>query len=409
MYCKYMGFKSIFYFCSLPLRLDTYKGCNHGCIYCFSQSLNNRPGRFFSEIAAADPEHFAKLMRPLPETGQGDSLVTSCIRRRVPIHLGCLSDPFQPQELRLHVTRQFLTILARHHYPCVISTKSDIVAEPGYLSILEQMPVVVQFSFSTLDDHLAAKLEPNAPLPSKRLRAMERLASGGRRTVVRLQPFLHPLEQLTDTSFRTFAAAGAGHVILEHLRLPTNSRYQSRARLARVLGYDVLDAYRRIGLKHSRVSYELDSANKLPNVLLARQLAHSNGMTFGSGDNDFHHFSDHLCCCGIPAEGDFAGLYSGHLGQAVFHALRHGTLDFSYIANDWQPSGSIREYINSDCRLRNVRVVRDLLVDRINKPASSNSPTTFYGVYYAEGHYCMSQEVTHLFGQGGIYNDQLDY
>lgn len=386
LYKKYIGIKSIFYFCSLPLRVDTYKGCSHNCVYCFSQVLNNRKENFFSKIIPADIDHFTGLMSSvfIKKDGRYSSAIRSCLQRRVPIHLGCLSDPFQPIEKNLKVTKAFLEVLEKYNYPCVISTKSDIICSSEYLSIIKKIPSSVQFSFSTLNDDLALRLEPNASSPSSRLESLKEIASQGIQTVFRLQPFLFPFEQIDENLFITLSKSGVKHIVLEHLRIPTNSKLSVRDKLSKILGKDIIEEYKKLGIKYSRVNYELDSPIKLPNIEKAIKLAHKYKMSFGSGDNDFHHFSDNLCCCGPLKEDNNYHLYEGHLGKIAFNSKRTGNVNTKVLEKEWQPDGSIREYLNSDCRLDGLSTISDYLKLKLSNPNSSNSLKSFYGIKYSE-------------------------
>ena len=298
-YLKYISFKSIFYFCSLPVRLDSYRGCTHGCLYCFSQRLNNRAQGFHKCAVSANPASFRRYMESLDSDACQEGLVRSCLRHRVPIHFGCVADPFPDVEREKKATLGFLEVLAAHHYPFILSTKSSLVSRQPYLPLLSQVPCSVQLSFSTLNERLARKLEPGAASPLARLRSIERLSERGIHTVARLQPFLYPLEKVTVRHLRTLANAGVKHVVLEHLRIPTNSSHTARRNLSAATGMDFLDVYKRLGMKRSRVSFELTSEAKFDNIMSCRQEVHKLGMTFGSGDNDFHHMSDMPCCCGF--------------------------------------------------------------------------------------------------------------
>ena len=385
--------KSIFYFCSLPLRLDSYRGCTHGCLYCFSQKLNNRNERFFSKIVPANSTTFERLMSSVvenPEKNTGP--VRSCLEKRIPLHFGCVSDPFQPAERRYRVTLNFLKTLQKHQYPCVISTKSNLVVDPDYINIMTTTPTIIQMSFSTLDDDFARRLEPSATIPSKRLLALKQLAQEGIWTVARLQPFLYPKEKLTRDLFERIADAGVKHVVLEHLRIPTNSQLKTRRKLWGAIGMDMLQVYKELGRKYSRINFELASNLKLKNVLDAKQLAKDFGMSFGSGDNDFHHLSDELCCCGLSSDERFQP-YLGHLGYGAFKGVSGGKVSYQYLDEFWQPEGSIKRYINSDCRLIPNNTTINLLKSKVDKPKSSNSPLCFFGLEWSktEGYYFNKQ------------------
>lgn len=377
-YQKYIGLKSIFYFCSLPLRLDSYRGCNHGCLYCFSERLNNRKKCFNRKIIPANPTNLDRIMSSLKKNGRKGA-VRSCLSRKVPIHFGCVSDPLQSIEKKMKITKIFLEILHNYEYPFVLCTKSCLVSEKPYISIFKDSHCSIQMSFSTFNKNLARRLEPNAPDPTTRLHSMEKLANLGIFTVARLQPFLYPRERLTNNILRRFANAGIKHIVLEHLRIPTNSSYKSRNLLWQALGKNMISEYRRLGLKCSRVSYELSSEAKIDNIIFCRNEAHKLGMTFGSGDNDFHHVSDSLCCCGIPNTKEFLNIYSGHIGAGIFMAMKERKLLFNYINKEWHPKGGIRENVNSQCRISQCHTTLDLIKHKISN-GGSNSPLSFYGI-----------------------------
>ena len=139
---------SQFAFCGLPLRLDTYAGCAFQCKFCFARY---RGGATAGEtIRPADP---ASLRRTFGRAliDQKPGILAQFLRRRVPVHFGGMSDPFQPAEQRHRVTRSALEILGRFQYPTVISTRSVMIADAEYLPLLRDFPCVVQFSFSSLD------------------------------------------------------------------------------------------------------------------------------------------------------------------------------------------------------------------------------------------------------------------
>jgi DNA repair photolyase len=392
-YTEFIGFKSLFYFCSLPLRLDSYRGCTYGCLYCFSQRLNNRRLDQFNKIVPANPKDFERLMVLSQNNPAKPGLVASCLQNKVPIHFGSVSDPFQPADAKYRISYQFLEILKRYDYPCFISTKSSLIIKQKYLELICALPVVVQISFSTLNDELAKRIEPNAPLPTERLHTLRVLKEAGIYTVVRLQPFIYPFEKIDEETFTQFANVGVDHLVLEHLRIPTNSSLKSRAKLWNAIGMNMLAEYQKIGIKYSRVSYELNSKVKFNNIILAKELASKHKMTFGSGDNDLHHFSDHVCCCGIPVDDRFNNIYQGHFAEAAFNSLRSGEISFTNIESQWQPTGSAREYINSDCRIDGIRYVKDLLIHKIKNPSSANSPNTFYGIEFENDEYKVNQDI----------------
>ncbi len=98
------------------------------------------------------------------------------------------SDPYPRMEKELCITRGAISLMKRYNFPLLLLTKSDIVIRDT--DLLENMQAVVAVTITTLDDALAKKLEPFAPLPSKRLRAIELLVARGIKTVVRFDPII---------------------------------------------------------------------------------------------------------------------------------------------------------------------------------------------------------------------------
>jgi DNA repair photolyase len=134
---------SQFAFCGLPLRLDTYRGCGFSCSYCFAR---NRGGNLPDQgIRPANIETIRRVFsRSLQDGGPG--VISEFLRRRIPIHLGGMSDPLQPAEERYQVTLTTLELLRQNSYPTVLSTRSALVIRSPYFELITTMhPLVVQF------------------------------------------------------------------------------------------------------------------------------------------------------------------------------------------------------------------------------------------------------------------------
>lgn len=124
--------------CNLPVRFDTYKGCSHGCKYCFAQKKQN--------IAKIQRDETVEALRSFVEGKRGRE--TAWCDWNIPIHWGGMSDPFQPIEKNIRASYECLKLLAETKYPFVVSTKGRLVADPEYLDLLAQCNCVVQVSMS---------------------------------------------------------------------------------------------------------------------------------------------------------------------------------------------------------------------------------------------------------------------
>src|SRR5579859_321781 len=217
---------SQFPFCGLPLRLDTYAGCAFRCSYCFARYRTE--ATFGSDsIRPADPATIKRIFRFSIELERfPEGVVAQCLRRRMPIHLGGMSDGFQPAERKFRVTESTLSVLARYGYPTVISTRGSMIAEPNYLALLKLIgPVVVQYSFSTTRDSTALKVEPFATSPSVLLRTMETLSSQGITVTCRWQPYIPGVSEEPAEFVPRVLSAGARHLALEHLKLAVEQNH----------------------------------------------------------------------------------------------------------------------------------------------------------------------------------------
>jgi DNA repair photolyase len=174
--------------------IDTYRsGCYHNCKYCFAKQLNKKRSLNnwkINDPSVIDTKSVAKQFKDAFETGKKATKVTSILRQRIPIKIGRNSDPFQPIERKIGATFKTLKIFHRYRYPFILSTKSDMVADDKYLELYRPDSTYVQMTVTSLNEKLVSKMEPNAPLPRKRIRAIEKLNEIGIKTAFRIQPLL---------------------------------------------------------------------------------------------------------------------------------------------------------------------------------------------------------------------------
>lgn len=166
--------------CHYSTRLDTYGcGCQHDCKYCYAKSLLDfRKLWNAEEPAVADIAKIRKKVKSIAKEGK-----IKCVR------LGGMTDCFQPIEAKYHVTYDTIKALneARIHY--LIVTKSDMVASDEYMEILDKELAHIQITVTTTDDALSKTYE-KAVVPSRRIRAIEKLQDNGFDVALRLSPFI---------------------------------------------------------------------------------------------------------------------------------------------------------------------------------------------------------------------------
>ncbi len=160
---------------SFDRSINPYRGCEHGCIYCFARPthayLGLSPGLDFESKLFAKPDAPKLLERELSAPGYEPRTIA----------IGTNTDPYQPIEREHQVMRRILEVLDRYGHPVGIVTKSALVLRD--LDILARMAkrnlVKVALSVTTLDGALARVMEPRAATPARRLEALRRLARRG--------------------------------------------------------------------------------------------------------------------------------------------------------------------------------------------------------------------------------------
>ena len=136
-YKHFASVSSQVYFCSSPIRLDSYNRCQFGCTYCFSRNRStdtSAPG-----LKVANTVAFEHRLARVFYHGQIRSALDEFIQARVPIQLGGVQDPFSGLEFKHRVSLELLQVLRRYNYPTIISTKSTLVTQEPYFSVLKSI------------------------------------------------------------------------------------------------------------------------------------------------------------------------------------------------------------------------------------------------------------------------------
>ena len=163
--------------------VNLYRGCCHGCLYCDSRSDCYRNPDFDRVTAKSDA---LRILR--------DELARKV--RPAFIAMGAMSDPYNPFEEELLLTRHALELIDAYDCGVSVDTKSDLIVRDIdlYQSIQAHSPVICKLTVTTVDEDLAAKVEPRAPSPAQRLAAIRSLAQAGLFCGVLLMPVLPFLE-----------------------------------------------------------------------------------------------------------------------------------------------------------------------------------------------------------------------
>ena len=197
--------------------LNPYKGCEHGCVYCFARPTHSylglSPGLDF-ETRIFAKRNAAELLR---------AAFANKRYRAEPIALGANTDAYQPAERGLAITRSVLQVLHDHRHPVGILTKSELVLRDLDLlaPMAEQNLAHVFVSITTLDGELARRMEPRAAAPHRRLETLRRLSEAGVPCGVLASPMIpcindHEIERILEAAHEV-GARRAGTILL---RLP---------------------------------------------------------------------------------------------------------------------------------------------------------------------------------------------
>lgn len=197
--------------------VNPYRGCEHGCVYCYARPshayLGLSPGLDFETRLLFKPEVATLLEKELRKPGYEPR----------PIALGSNTDPYQPVERTLKLTRSILEVLDRFNHPVTIVTKSaGVLRDLDILAGMAQRNLArVCLSITTLDPRLARIMEPRAASPERRLAAVRDLAAVGVPAAVLAAPMIPGVNDAElEAILERAAAAGATHAGYVLLRLP---------------------------------------------------------------------------------------------------------------------------------------------------------------------------------------------
>mgnify|MGYP002395768005 CR=1 FL=1 len=193
--------------CTCPSKysLNTYIGrCGHGCVYCYAPKFPS----------------FNGPARPRTKLAETINRMIGATQERLPVMVSDCTDPYQPLEARIKLTRRCLKALADRRFPILVTTKSDLVTRD--IDLLSQTSSVVAVTVTTQDDRISKLIEPHAPHPVRRISALRRLARNGIPTLARIDPII-PSVNDDWASFERLVAtlkdAGVHQVTVSTLKL----------------------------------------------------------------------------------------------------------------------------------------------------------------------------------------------
>jgi DNA repair photolyase len=201
--------------------INPYQGCEHGCVYCYARPshsyLDLSPGLDFETRIFYKPNAAERLLEEWQKPGY------ECR----PITIGANTDPYQPSEKKLGITRRLLEVFLEYRHPVSLISKGGLMSRD--LDLLEPLAArklcSVAISVPTMDSALKRLLEPRVPSAGIRMRLIEELASVGVPVSLLMAPIIPAInDREIETIVTEGARAGVGHATYIFLRLPNELR-----------------------------------------------------------------------------------------------------------------------------------------------------------------------------------------
>jgi len=283
--------------CTCPLKysLSPYTGCGHSCLYCYISAYIRDPFR-----PRPKKDFIRNLKKDLRKVRPGDL-----------VSMSNSSDPYTPLERELKLSRSAIKLLIDFGLRVLIVTKSDLVIRD--LDLLSKGRCAISVTVTTMDEDVTSRLEPRAPSPKCRIRALKRASEAGIPTILRLDPIIpciNDSEESISAVIRSARNAGVLHVV--------SSTYKARAdSLKRIISsFPELKVLKELYRKGERVGGYMYLPHSIRKAILdrVRVLAVEAGMTFATcreGMPELNLSFNGVSCDGSHLTVDRAFLTSG--------------------------------------------------------------------------------------------------
>ena len=275
-----LNISSKFAICGLPIRVDTYKTCSFGCYYCFA---NNRKIMEFQKVLQiGDIEQVErKLKKVLIEKNiDSKNLLEVLISKGITWHCGGMSDPFQPIEKELGITKKLIDLSNKYGISILFSTKSDSVYGANI------NPKLHSFQLSITNVENRKDIEPNAPSIENRLKFFKELKQKGFKVGIRIQPFIPNVSSLKIVEM----FKEADNFTLEGIKIVPQNK-ESKDYILNTLNLSK-DDFTQMGLLNLKPTIRLEMYKPFIEYF------EKNNIPYSIADNDLHFIGTNKCCCG---------------------------------------------------------------------------------------------------------------
>jgi len=263
-------------FCTCPAKLtfNPYTGCDHACVYCYAPSYIPR---FFDCRPKKD-----LIPRLRSEAARLKGEIVSIANS---------SDPYPNLEAKTGLTRKCLEILLKHKCKIQMITKSSLIVRD--IDLLKRMLSMTALTITTDDDNVARAIEPHAPPPSERLKAVETLIQKGVPTSVRIDPIIPFVNEEMESLIETLAVIGVNHVTGSTYKVKLDNWKRLVAALPET-AEKLKPLYFERGERIGRYIY-LPRTLRLQLMEKMGALARKNDMRFGACREGFSHLNTASC------------------------------------------------------------------------------------------------------------------
>lgn len=248
--------------CPPKYNLNTYLGhCKHQCIYCYAT-------KFPSFTGPTQPR--LNLPNQIENMAKNTKL-------KLPVMLSDCTDPYQPLETTHQITRKCTQTLAKHDFPLLIVTKSNLVTRD--LDIFKQTPTVVSITITTPHENTAKTIEPSAPTPQERLSALQKVVENGIVAIARIDPILPTIndnEKDLENLVSTLADIGVKQVTvatMKHVRGFLAAIKSTDAKASERLANEYKNGTWAVGYKYLPWEKRKKTIEKLRHIVLKHRLA----------------------------------------------------------------------------------------------------------------------------------------
>jgi len=264
--------------CLPKYNINTYLGrCAHQCVYCYAVKFPSFVGPTLPRLRLLDQiEDMAKSTR-----------------LKLPVMMSDCTDPYQPMEREYRITRCCAEVLAKHGFPLLIVTKSDLVTRD--IDVFKKTQTVVSVTVTTPREDIASLIEPHAPPPERRLSALQKIVEEGIVAVARIDPVLPTVnddEKDLESLVSTLADIGVKQVTvatMKHVRGFLTTFKQKDPKACERLAREYVNGTWAVGYKYLAVQKRQRIIEKLRPMVL------KHGLAFASCREGLPEYNTTLC------------------------------------------------------------------------------------------------------------------